>query len=497
MEQQTDIKITYKGTVKRFVFPNTYNDFLNLIYQAFPILKNKNISITYLDEEGDNITISNQFDFENCKQFVVLTKLSLIKINLEFNSDSSSVQQMSFHQETKTQNTEKPSKEEEKKKEVKVETKETQEKTQEPLNYHQERIKSFIQNGYENMKEFVESKGGIQNILTLFKNDIHSLKSMFFNNFKKACNGFPRRPFCRNFTEKNCNANNQNEEQNTSQKEKVENFKNKVEKKIEKCFNKTKEKIVFKLVKKYEKMLNKKSDLKAGKSQESNNIIHENVRCDGCKVKSIKGYRYKCSVCPNFDLCERCEATTDHDHIFFKIKKPLDNQIESGDNIAFSQPENKNPKSREQVHRRVCCDGCGMKPIIGNRYKCTVCPNFDFCQNCKENRNHDHSFNLIERPQNFFNNFGCSDGYDRHNKPWKMMKKFCKGFRKNDCWRERQKEEFECKKENIKDEKDEGYYFLAKEIKQNYELEFDEQFIIDALKKSNGDVEQAMLILFS
>lgn len=33
------------------------------------------------------------------------------------------------------------------------------------------------------------------------------------------------------------------------------------------------------------------------------------------------GIRYKCVVCPDFDLCERCESKTSHDHPFLKIKK--------------------------------------------------------------------------------------------------------------------------------------------------------------------------------
>jgi len=291
MEQQRDIKISYKGTVKRFFFPNTYNDFLNLISQAYPLLKNKPISITYLDEEGDNITISNEFDFENCRQFLVMTKLSLLKVNLESNSDSASVLETSFQLETKTQNTEKPIIQEVKRSEEKEETQEKQQKPEETKKSHQEKIKNLFQERYENIKDFVENNGGIQNIFNIFKDDFLSLKSIFFNNFKQACHGFPRRPFCRNFRERN---NQTNEEQNVSQKEKVEKFKNKLEKKLENCFNKTKEKLVSKLVRKYEKMLKKTTTLNSAGNHDSCNIVHDNVECDGCGVKPLKGYRYKC-----------------------------------------------------------------------------------------------------------------------------------------------------------------------------------------------------------
>jgi len=46
------------------------------------------------------------------------------------------------------------------------------------------------------------------------------------------------------------------------------------------------------------------------------------------------------------------------------------------------------------IHSAVCCDGCGVSPIVGNRYKCTVCSNFDYCENCEEKNSeiHQHPF---------------------------------------------------------------------------------------------------------
>lgn len=44
------------------------------------------------------------------------------------------------------------------------------------------------------------------------------------------------------------------------------------------------------------------------------------------------------------------------------------------------------------VHERVQCDGCGINPIIGIRYKCAVCKDFDYCAKCEDNMGHDHPF---------------------------------------------------------------------------------------------------------
>ena len=36
-------------------------------------------------------------------------------------------------------------------------------------------------------------------------------------------------------------------------------------------------------------------------------LIHYNKICDGCEMDPIKGIRYNCTVCPDFDLCEKCK----------------------------------------------------------------------------------------------------------------------------------------------------------------------------------------------
>lgn len=51
------------------------------------------------------------------------------------------------------------------------------------------------------------------------------------------------------------------------------------------------------------------------------NEQHTSVQCDGCGVNPIIGVRYKCSICKDFDFCQKCEETTDHPHAFLKIKK--------------------------------------------------------------------------------------------------------------------------------------------------------------------------------
>lgn len=50
--------------------------------------------------------------------------------------------------------------------------------------------------------------------------------------------------------------------------------------------------------------------------------VHQGYTCDGCQVHPIVGTRYKCSVRPDYDLCEKCEATVEAPHPLIKIREP-------------------------------------------------------------------------------------------------------------------------------------------------------------------------------
>jgi hypothetical protein len=104
--------------------------------------------------------------------------------------------------------------------------------------------------------------------------------------------------------------------------------------------------------------------------------VHSNIKCDGCGEFPISGDRYKCTVCPDYDLCSTCEKKNLHpgSHPLLKLKKPV----------------------RRDVHYGVSCDGCGMKPIEGIRYKCLTCPNFDLCSSCEEKNQHPSDHALLK-----------------------------------------------------------------------------------------------------
>ncbi|KAM7000187.1 sequestosome-1 [Tautogolabrus adspersus] len=58
--------------------------------------------------------------------------------------------------------------------------------------------------------------------------------------------------------------------------------------------------------------------------------LHPNVTCDGCEGPVV-GTRFKCSVCPNYDLCSACQARGTHtEHALLPIWHPLQHWFPRG-----------------------------------------------------------------------------------------------------------------------------------------------------------------------
>ena len=176
-------------------------------------------------------------------------------------------------------------------------------------------------------------------------------------------------------------------------------------------------------IKLYSIKCNLKEEYKMEEGHEHIDIIHDGITCDGCGSECIVGNRYKCSICPNFDYCEKClkEHSLDHQHPFIKIYHPkmklASIKVVVDENCPtytppvkiISNPESSNEKLRAPknyrhvtvdhdgpVHDNVTCDGCGMYPIVGCRYKCAICPNFDFCERCEKKFHVEHSHPMLQ-----------------------------------------------------------------------------------------------------
>lgn len=52
--------------------------------------------------------------------------------------------------------------------------------------------------------------------------------------------------------------------------------------------------------------------------------VHRGVTCNGCNTIPIRGIRYRCANCVDYDICEQCEALQMHPrtHLFYKVRIP-------------------------------------------------------------------------------------------------------------------------------------------------------------------------------
>jgi len=75
------------------------------------------------------------------------------------------------------------------------------------------------------------------------------------------------------------------------------------------------------LIKNEEKFGNSGNNQK--ETTEAKSLIHHGITCDSCEKTPIEGYRYKCVVCDDFDLCGKCEAAGRHPgHNMMRIANP-------------------------------------------------------------------------------------------------------------------------------------------------------------------------------
>ena len=64
---------------------------------------------------------------------------------------------------------------------------------------------------------------------------------------------------------------------------------------------------------------------------------HSRVTCDGCGVSGFSGTRFKCTTCPDYDLCDTCytgNVHVDTQHAFVSIDHPCANPCLRGIRIA-------------------------------------------------------------------------------------------------------------------------------------------------------------------
>ncbi|GAA5909837.1 hypothetical protein JCM5296_001832 [Sporobolomyces johnsonii] len=121
---------------------------------------------------------------------------------------------------------------------------------------------------------------------------------------------------------------------------------------------------------------------------------HRNCFCDRC-LKTIVGSRFKCKGCSNYDLCDLCVDFRSEfhptAHAFVEIVRPgaqhlpttrgcFDQEAVPVPAVTEQQPKPDEKPVAPVVHNATC-DLC-QETIVGVRYKCVECPDYDVDASC-------------------------------------------------------------------------------------------------------------------
>merc|ERR1711971_1205774 len=95
----------------------------------------------------------------------------------------------------------------------------------------------------------------------------------------------------------------------------------------------------------------KSNDPKQQERQPRAEQLHPGIICDGCQGK-VSGFRYKCMTCPDYGLCEHCEAKRIHSgHKMMRISTP--EPIWPGLNInSLNEMQNRGSKCNKESRKQ-------------------------------------------------------------------------------------------------------------------------------------------------
>ncbi|KAI1311932.1 hypothetical protein EDD11_003250 [Mortierella claussenii] len=113
---------------------------------------------------------------------------------------------------------------------------------------------------------------------------------------------------------------------------------------------------------------------------ENEETLHANVYCDIC-LNTVRGIRWKCRDCDNYDLCQTCYAQPEFGHPPHRFRR-IEKQINNEEGTLFSKTKRHPIEHMPGVAAHsASCDLC-LNRIIGVRHKCLQCPDYDLCQTC-------------------------------------------------------------------------------------------------------------------
>ncbi|KAL2539578.1 ubiquitin-associated (UBA)/TS-N domain-containing protein [Abeliophyllum distichum] len=85
--------------------------------------------------------------------------------------------------------------------------------------------------------------------------------------------------------------------------------------------------------------------------------------------------------------------------------------------FPFTRSSNKSDCTAGVFHRGICCDGCGVHPITGIRFKSKVKEDYDLCSICFAEMGNDTDYIIIDRPVAYRHSFSFKGPHHSHEHP--------------------------------------------------------------------------------
>lgn len=328
------ININYETTKLSITEVPDKLDELKSVILRYLLLDKKNhefLNLSYLDEEGDKVSVSNEFDYEQALLFFDENGKSEITFDLVIQKPSEEDDYVLIEDDN-----EKIERTEEKEKETLEDFFPEAPKNEESEDFFKTFVKK-IQSVTNDLGANVLNKENLKELSAQISNkinkeEIKSAMKEFKNLFKVKCGNFFN---CKQNFKNKCKANKKDkckkkkDNSELSEKEKARKvLHRKVNKAVlEQLLNLRKDisQQVFKKVDpEFDKMWDEQHKQEENQTASSNLNEHSRITCDGCQMYPLIGNRYKCSVCYDYDLCESCEHKMgdSHGHCFIKIRHP-------------------------------------------------------------------------------------------------------------------------------------------------------------------------------
>ena len=356
------ITISYNGQKRQIKIPKNYDELKNLFFAAFDEEKNENIfSFNYNDSEGD-LRIIEEDDEENFNEriseiiklntILIVEKTEDLKISIEIENkkeDNNNDINSAIIFKKKEKNSDELNKLEEFKKKNKELIDKNKKLIDENIKYKKDNDEIIKKNKtlidkLENIKNNTKNKIdniNIENIKSKYEKEISQIKLDYSN-----------------------------------EKKKYENLEIKFKE------NMSKSELNIQDIKIKE---NEIKELKQKLEENNKNIENKEKTIEESKIK-IKNYENKIKDYEKEIINYKSEIEKSK----LDIKKYK--EIEEKYNNQMSQMILKQEKYE---HKDIKCEKCLMDPIIGIRYKCLECEDYNLCEKCEE-ENSNNNFHDIE-----------------------------------------------------------------------------------------------------